>query len=334
MISSWVVRKRSIVATCASITSASSSSSGAPRTWTRPAAGTTGEGADDRRTSADGGCAIRHDGAAPRLRSTRAGRDGANPLERVVGQAQHRPSRAERDRRPGTRRWRVAGLDPPTRPGAPCDARRGTRGRAPRRGRRASPTRWFSCVDARPPLEVGGNGAVRTTAEDVVDEAGHVPARAGLDEDPRALVVQLLDRAPELDRTRPVLDEQLADRRRRRTGRATRSCTSRAPSSPGRSATSAKTSRSSSANAREQRRVDGAVVGQLAVDQPVAAGDLARPLDRRRALRRARPGAGSCPSRRTARRRPRARSPRPARARRRRVSSTARGRSSRDSASA
>ena len=188
MISSWAVRKRSIVAAWASITSASSSSAAGSGT-----AVTCGGGAVRRRRleCRDGRLRIDDDRCRSGLRWTApvcAGTDA-----RILSTAS--PAR------------RSIGHDIASDTSAPTRAGRIVRTRIRLEAPDAAVLVEVARVEldvvggehrhemvqlrrARSPRKVGGHGAVRTPAEDVVDEAGHVPARTGLDEDAGAVVVE------------------------------------------------------------------------------------------------------------------------------------------------
>ena len=116
--------------------------------------------------------------------------------------------------------------------------------------------------------DVGSDGAGGASAQDVLHERRHVPARPDLDEDARAVVVQRLDRLAEANRLRPVLDEQLADRGR---------LLGVAPGGGARPQRRAGGAHGQLGEDRaqvlgergEQRRVHGAVVGELLAHQPL-----------------------------------------------------------------
>ncbi len=65
---------------------------------------------------------------------------------------------------------------------------------------------------ARAARDVGRHRDEREPAEDILGEGGEVAARAGLDEQPHAVVVQVPDQLGEADRFGPVRDGELADR--------------------------------------------------------------------------------------------------------------------------
>src|SRR5215210_52657 len=133
--------------------------------------------------------------------------------------------------------------------------------------------------DARAARHVGRDRAGWAAAQDVVDERGHVPARADLDEDASAVVVERLDRLAEAHRIGPVLDQQVADARRvLGIGRGRR--TRPEPAARGAYWQLREDRAQVLGEGGEQRRVYGAVVGQLLAHQAIARGDLARTLRR------------------------------------------------------
>ena len=74
-------------------------------------------------------------------------------------------------------------------------------------------TRWFNWATPERRWTFAGT-ADAPAAERVVDERREVAAGPGLHEEPHAPIVEHLDRAPELDRPGPVLDDQRTHRLR------------------------------------------------------------------------------------------------------------------------
>ncbi len=145
--------------------------------------------------------------------------------------------------------------------------------------------------------QVRGDGEGGPAAQGVLDEPGQVPPGPDVDEQAQAVVVQRLDRPAELDRPRPLVDGQPADRlgvvghppgeaagveRRRRPGDLQR-LEERADRPQRRGEVRACDRRERTAGPRRAR------------PQPAAG---RRPPRRRRPTRPGRPGAGSCPRRR------------------------------------
>src|SRR3954468_15574413 len=116
---------------------------------------------------------------------------------------------------------------------------------------------------------------MRPTTQRVLDERGHVAAWAGLDEQPRTVVVERLDGLAEADGARPVLHEQLADLLRVLRGRPG----SRAGEQlgGGGAAPEPAEDRAQVVGERgEQRRVDRSVVRKLLADHALGRRKLAR----------------------------------------------------------